>query len=90
MKDIDHIIEGVCPTCIRDLDDCICPECPQCGDKGNPRCYKDHVLKLNRDQLIRRSEMTVARLREEADVSDAYVEWLKEQPEEYCEDWSEV
>ena len=85
-----HFPDEPCHICIKDIADCICPECPTCGAKGNSKCYKEHVLKLGRDQLIRRSMLTVARLREEADVSDAYVEWLKEQPDNYCEDWSEI
>jgi len=29
-----------CEVCgARDLDDCVCPECPTCGEHGNPGCY---------------------------------------------------
>ena len=28
-----------CDVCGKFEDDCICPECPNCGDVGNPKCY---------------------------------------------------
>ena len=28
-----------------DEDQCICSECPVCGDLGNPDCYKNHGMK---------------------------------------------
>ena len=33
-----------CDVCKREVGQCICPECPQCGETGNPRCYEDHGL----------------------------------------------
>lgn len=32
-------------------DDCICPECPQCGSQGDPYCYKDHGMILSQEQI---------------------------------------
>ena len=32
--------EPACEVCLADLSDCICPECPVCGDAGNPDCYR--------------------------------------------------
>lgn len=29
-----------CEVCGRNVDDCICPECPSCGEVGNPFCYE--------------------------------------------------
>lgn len=28
-----------CEVCGNDVDSCICPVCPQCGEQGNPQCY---------------------------------------------------
>jgi len=42
-----------CEVCGNDADnDCICPECPECGDYGNPECYQKHGLVLNKYQRI--------------------------------------
>ena len=35
---------------------CICPECPECSDIGNPRCYAEHGLVLNPEQLKSRAD----------------------------------
>ena len=32
--------EGPCMVCGKSIDDCICSECPVCGDAGNPKCYE--------------------------------------------------
>lgn len=31
--------------CFTDPDRCACPECPVCGEAGNPDCYVKHGLK---------------------------------------------
>lgn len=31
--------EGPCEVCGKDVDRCICPECPECGVHGDPQCY---------------------------------------------------
>lgn len=79
-----------CSVCFSPASGCVCPECPTCGDTGNSRCYKDHVLKLNRWQLVIRTEKRIADLEEEVDVERQYLEHLNSLPDGYCEDWSEV
>lgn len=34
--------DGPCNVCGQRLDECICPECPLCGDVGDPSCYIDY------------------------------------------------
>lgn len=34
-----------CEICGEIIDNCICDECPICGDYGNPTCYRDHGMK---------------------------------------------
>ena len=34
-----------CAICGEDIEVCSCPECPICGDIGNPRCYLDHGMR---------------------------------------------
>ena len=36
--------EFPCDVCGEYLDVCICPECPRCGEVGNPDCYKEADL----------------------------------------------
>jgi len=43
--------EGPCQCCGRPVDDCICPECEQCGGVGDPKCYEEHGLVLSEQQL---------------------------------------
>jgi hypothetical protein len=42
---------GPCGCCGRELDECICPECPECGATGDPACYVNHGLEYTKDQL---------------------------------------
>ena len=81
--------EPTCKICFSPKP-CLCPECPQCGESGNPRCYKDHPLRLNGYQLVLRTEKLIEKMEEELDVEKQYLEMLNEQPESYCEDWREV
>ena len=82
--------EPPCKVCLEPTANCICPECPQCGDKGMPKCYKEHPLKLNALQLINRTEAKITKTEEELDLERQYLQHLNEQTESYCEDWSEI
>ncbi len=37
--------EGPCEVCGLPVLKCKCPECPQCGNWGDPKCYENHGLK---------------------------------------------
>ena len=82
--------EPLCKVCLELTDSCICPECPQCGDRGTPKCYKEHPLKLNTYQLINRTEAKIFKMGEELDLERQYLYYLEGQTESYCEDWSEI
>jgi hypothetical protein len=41
-----------CEVCGQFVDDCICPECPECGSFGDPLCYQKHGLEFSRYQRI--------------------------------------
>lgn len=43
--------EGPCEVCGNDVDNCICPECPECGTYGDPGCYLNHGLELTLEQV---------------------------------------
>lgn len=36
-----HMWERECEVCGVDPADCECPECPSCGEQGNPVCYAE-------------------------------------------------
>jgi hypothetical protein len=50
MRDIDPP-EQPCEVCGQPSDSCICPECPVCGEQGNPKCYESHGLALSEKQI---------------------------------------
>jgi len=39
-----------CEVCGLFPDDCICPECPICGEYGQPSCYLEHGLRRTEQQ----------------------------------------
>jgi len=48
---------------------CICPECPQCGEVGDPKCYKEHGLERTDAQIDQLKQME-AKWREEDGPED--------------------
>ena len=55
-----------CEVCCKDVQDCICPECPVCGTAGDLICYAEppvgHGLTLSPEQMQSAGE---ARMREQ-------------------------
>jgi len=43
--------EGPCEVCGKDIDSCICHECPECGASGDPLCYEKHGMVKTRAQI---------------------------------------
>jgi len=37
--------EPPCEVCGKPVMKCQCPECPKCGNWGDPKCYENHGLK---------------------------------------------
>lgn len=54
-----------CEVCGKDENSCICPECPECGDVGNPYCYVEHGL-IKSEEQIQSLEEAEARREKEA------------------------
>jgi len=48
--------DGPCDVCGKSVDDCICPQCPICGEYGNLLCYEDGVLVRSEEQIESRAE----------------------------------
>lgn len=70
-----------CDVCGKWADDCICPECPVCGEYGNTRCYTgglfDHGLIRTPEQ-----ESSFAAFCKSCDDEAAYYNALAEAEEE--------
>lgn len=49
--DLPGYYDYPCAVCGKDLDDCICPECPVCGQVGDPGCYDNHGLVRTQEQV---------------------------------------
>ena len=45
------VYDGPCECCGELVDNCICPECPECNSYGDPHCYKEHGLEFTQQQL---------------------------------------
>ena len=39
-----------CDVCGEMEDNCICPECPECNNWGDPTCYLNHGLQRTEEQ----------------------------------------
>ena len=44
---------AICEVCNGDVDAdrCICPECPVCGNYGDPDCYENHGMVMTFEQI---------------------------------------
>lgn len=43
--------EPPCEVCGKELEDCICPSCPQCHSVGEPKCYEQHGMVRTQEQI---------------------------------------
>jgi hypothetical protein len=57
----------ICEICLKNVDkgECVCPECPVCGEYGDPECYLKGHMEVNDEQIKMNKEET-AKLIEEA------------------------
>lgn len=77
-----HFDPGQCECCGRHADDCICPECPVCGQAGNPYCYDHGHLKPTYEQVLGAQRARIARAQDNLDTEKMYLQWLESHPEE--------
>ena len=42
----DDLHDEHCEICGCDVSHCQCPECPVCGEQGNPDCVLEHSLNV--------------------------------------------
>lgn len=43
--------DSFCEMCGHNVDDCVCPECPECSQMGDKKCYSKHGLKITAEQI---------------------------------------
>jgi hypothetical protein len=53
--------EPPCEVCGKDVHECVCHECTECGSVGERKCYKEHGQKLTREQIIAMQEVRIMR-----------------------------
>ena len=67
-----------CDVCGEFEDDCICPECPVCGDFGNASCYPMHGLHRSHEQkwnmACKEQQWEMDNYSADRSLSDAYAE----------------
>jgi hypothetical protein len=88
--------DGPCAVCCKCVTDCICPECPVCGETGNPKCYlEEHEsetdlthekMKLTREQAISRAECSAMIAKRNWREAEMVVEYLKQEESEFEDD----
>lgn len=75
MSHIDE--EYSCSICGANPSNCICLECPECGEIGHTRCYLEHGLKRTPEQIASfawHNGKQAVRQRSE----DVYLQWLED------------
>ena len=65
-----------CEVCGKMPDACICPECPECGQFGNPECYTKHGLVMTQEQIDSLGAAK-AEWAAQAEADNAYAEELE-------------
>lgn len=66
-----------CEVCLGNVDidsekegACICPECPVCGEFGNPDCYTDGHLQITQAQAEQKVKIEIAMDEENARLDE--------------------
>lgn len=72
----------ICDTCGHHADNCICPECPKCGEAGNTYCYEHGHLKASAEQVLGVQRMRVERAKENWEAERMYLQWLESHPDD--------
>lgn len=73
--------EAPCDVCGQWEDECVCPECPVCGEYGNPKCYHGttgHGLVRSFGQVALRAEADAAIAAAAAEENAMIGRWIKQ------------
>jgi hypothetical protein len=80
---------GICEVCGYGDTKCVCPECPKCGETGNPACYggePGHEMLKSRVQEIGYAKRQIQELKERIAEHERFLAFAEgtKKPEE---DW---
>lgn len=77
--------DAMCETCGREAGDCICPECPVCGETGDSSCYSDdgkhgplHMLEYTTEQELGLAQVRVTQLEDQLNEARIWLAQLEE------------
>jgi len=76
-RDLPGNEDETCAVCFKQPDDCVCDECKVCFEFGNPRCHKEHGMKLNKAQLVARHEYLLHRAEAKVKETKTELEYIK-------------
>lgn len=82
-QDIERMIgerDDPCDVCGQWVEDCVCPECPECSAYGDPYCYEHHDLVRTFEQTwlyARMEQAQIEKARAEKAWCDAYHLYLE-------------
>lgn len=87
IRDLPGYDDPPCAVCGKDVDACVCAECPKCGEFGDPKCYaahKDHNghgMKLTKEQHIAIQEGVVRQVEDDLQAEKVILEMMNEDPD---------
>jgi hypothetical protein len=83
---IEDRVNGPCEVCGYWNDDCVCPDCPVCGEQGRPGCYETppHIGVYTKAQLIGQAKFDIAESKAAMAEHYEYFDWVQ------CHDQSEM
>ena len=71
--------DGPCLVCGKPIDECICAECPECEEQGNPECYKSHGMVMTDEQKESMAATEASWMKQ----AQAEAEWCKNEANRY-------
>jgi len=76
-----------CEVCWKHVDACVCPECPDCQEVGNPKCYRGFKrLRLSAAQVLARQEARIGALQERLTDEGLMLDWMAAHPDRLDDD----
>lgn len=82
-----------CDVCGNSEGQCICSECPVCGECGNPLCYAEHGMIRSEEQIAAHKAMLEARrqdvIREDKEWEALYEDAMQEEALEASDEFGE-
>jgi hypothetical protein len=78
-------VEYGCEICLKEEEECVCLECPECGAIGDPKCYGDnegeHGMETTLEQQIAVQEYEIEKAKQDAYYASYDID---ENGDEFC------